>query len=120
MVTLGNVRRIAKLLGVIGGIGAVLWAMRERFISVAISREPVPPGFRVPDDGQPGPSVPSGSITDVSGIGPVYATRLGEVGINTPADLAKADAQKVADAAQVTSVRAAEWIASAHSVTERE
>lgn len=118
LVTLGNVRRIARVLGVIGGIGAVLWAMRERFISVAISREPVPPALRVPNDDQPGPSVPSGSITDVSGIGPVYATRLGEVGINVPAELAKADAQKVAEAAQVSSARAEEWIASARSLTE--
>lgn len=102
----------------IGGIGAVLWAMRERLISVAISREPVPPAFRPPDNEQPGPAEPSGSITDVTGIGPVYATRLGEIGINTSTDLAKADAPRVAEAAQVTRARAEEWIASARSLAE--
>lgn len=98
--------------------------MRERLISVAIPREPRPPAFRVPDHPPaPPPSEPlavaddtSGTITDVSGIGPVYATRLGGHGLNTLADLADASPEQVAAAAQVGTGRAEGWIEAARSL----
>ncbi len=93
--------------------------MRERFVSVAIPREPAPPAFRVPEkkpvsDSETMDAMPS--ITDVSGIGPVYATRLGEIGVNTPSELAKAEAETIADAAQVPLSRAEGWISAARSL----
>lgn len=110
--SLRRVKRLARILGVIGGIGALVWAMRERLISVAISREPEPPAFRV--SGQtPAPAGATGSITDVSGIGPVYATRLAAIGVDSLSDLADADPEEVAAGAQVPVSRARVWVAAA-------
>lgn len=98
--------------------------MRDRFISVATSREPEPPTFRVvqnPDSIAPSVasivSEEAPDLTSVSGVGPVYATRLEAVGISTLEDLASADASKVADAAGVPESRAADWIEQARSIT---
>ncbi|WP_136717001.1 class III poly(R)-hydroxyalkanoic acid synthase subunit PhaC [Halorientalis salina] len=49
-------------------------------------------------------------VEGVNGIGPTYADRLREAGIETVADLADADAATVADAAQVSADRARDWI----------
>lgn len=91
----------------------MLWAMRDRLVSVAIPREPQPPAFRVPEPTPAPPPPPDGSITDIVGIGPVYATRLTTAGIGTLADLAQADADRVADAAKVPRSRAEAWIEAA-------
>lgn len=113
MGTLGPVKRIARVLGLVGGVGAILWAMRDRLVSVAISREPQPPAFRVPEPTPDPPTPPDGSITDIPGIGPVYATRLASAGINSIADLARSEPEVVADAAKVPRPRAESWIESA-------
>jgi len=95
-------KNMAKAIGLIGGAVAVLWAMRDRFVSVATSREPEPPTFRTPDTGQ--------SIEVIDGIGPVFATRLAEVGIEDMASLADASPDSVAEAAGVNGARARSWI----------
>ena len=46
----------------------------------------------------------------VNGIGPTYADRLREAGIETVADLREAEAERVADVAEVSESRAGEWI----------
>lgn len=106
----------------LGGIGAVLWAMRNRLVSVALPREPQLPTFTVPEgpagtgraeatpesDEEGEPAAPS--LTDISGIGPVYATRLASAGIHTVEQLAVADAEKVAEAADVPLARAQRWV----------
>lgn len=118
--TLIGVRRIARVVGIIGGIGAVVWAMRDRFISVALPREPTPPAFKVPTEMATAPTSttadPPGSITDVPGIGPVYATRLEAIGIATLGDLAGADAEDASHAAQVPVTRAQGWIQAAQAL----
>lgn len=98
-------------------------------MSVALPREPQRPTFRVPErppraqespveppapDEEPSPH----SITDVSGIGPVYATRLEAAGVATLADLAAADAEAVAEAAEVAVTRATGWIESARHILQ--
>lgn len=103
--------------------------MRDRLVSVAIPREPQPPAFRVPG---PDPaettremeeevtetaSSPQ-SVTDVSGIGPVYATRLEAAGVATLSDLANGDPEEVAAAAEVPVGRAQSWIESARGLVE--
>jgi len=50
-------------------------------------------------------------IEDVDGIGPTYAERLREAGIETAADLAGYEASEVADLADTTESRAAQWLA---------
>lgn len=95
-------KTIAKIIGLVGGIAAVIWAMRDRFISVATSREPEPPAFKA------GP--PSPPVDTVEGIGPVFAERLTSVGLGTVQALAAASPDKVAEAASVSVARARTWI----------
>jgi predicted flap endonuclease-1-like 5' DNA nuclease len=50
------------------------------------------------------------SLQEIKGIGPTYAGRLEAAGIASVADLAAADAETVADAADATETRATDWI----------
>jgi len=50
------------------------------------------------------------SVEVVKGIGPTFHDRLVEYGIETVADLADSDAAEVADAAQTSEGRAADWV----------
>ena len=59
----------------------------------------------------------SPAVGTVKGIGPTYSERLGEASIETVADLASADAEAVADAAEVSVSRAENWIERARSRT---
>jgi len=95
-------KRVAKVVGLIGGALAVIWAMRDRFISVATSREPEPPAFRSEN--------PSPPVTDIDGIGPVFAQRLTDAGIADIATLARSSPDQVAEAASVSAARARSWI----------
>lgn len=95
-------KRVTKVIGFLGGAVAVLWAMRDRFISVATSREPELPAFRS--------ETPSPPVTDVDGIGPVFAQRLTDAGIADIATLARSSPDQVAEAASVSAARARSWI----------
>ncbi len=101
-------KRLAKILGVFGGIAAVIWAIRDRFISVAISREPEPPTFRSPPSSPP--------VDTIDGIGPVFAQRLIAAGIDNVSRLAGASPDLVAEAAGVSGARARTWIDLARKV----
>lgn len=96
-------KRLAKAVGFIGGAIAVAWAMRDRFISVATSRERHPPQFR----SDAPPSLP---VDSIEGIGPVFAQRLTDAGIGDIEALASASPDQVAEAASVSAARARTWI----------
>lgn len=95
-------KRLAKIIGLVGAAAALIWAMRDRFISVATSREPVPPTFRA--------APPSPPVDVIDGIGPVFAERLTKAGIGDVRSLAEASPDQVAEAASVSSARARSWI----------
>ena len=84
-------------------VAAVVWAMRDRFISVATSREPQPPTFRA----GPGGGIP---VDRIDGIGPVFAQRLTDAGLGDVTSLAAASPDRVAEAAGVSAARARNWI----------
>ena len=104
-------KRLAKIIGVVGGVAAIVWAMRDRFISVATSREPEPPTFRTSEPGSK-----SAGIDVIGGIGPVFAGRLKAAGIDSPKKLASASPDKVAEAAGVSGARARSWIEQARNI----
>ncbi len=54
--------------------------------------------------------VPSEAVDVIKGIGPTYAGRLSDAGIETVADLAAADAADVAERADVPEGRLDDWI----------
>jgi predicted flap endonuclease-1-like 5' DNA nuclease len=104
-------KRLAKVIGFVGGVVALAWAMRDRFISVAVSREPQPPAFR---SHQPvDTTVP---LDAVEGIGPVFASRLQAAGIGSVAALGTASPDRVAETASVSVARAKTWIERARSI----
>ena len=104
-------KTLAKVVGIVGAAAAVIWAMRDRFISVAASREPVPPVLRV-TSADPEPT----SIDAIDGIGPVFAGRLKGAGIDDVSKLASATPDRIAEAAGVSGARARTWIEQARSL----
>lgn len=88
----------------------MVWAMRDRFISVATSRDPQPPRFR-----EIGDAPDAQPVAIIDGIGPVYEQRLNSSGIRDVAALAKASPDSVAEAAGVSANRARHWIDQAQS-----
>lgn len=104
-------KRITKVVGFVAGIGAIVWMMRDRLVTLTVAREPEPPTFRVPDP--PTPSSERDDLTGLKGIGPTYRDRLLEAGVTTFTALADADAADVAAAAGVSRSRASDWISQA-------
>lgn len=106
-----TVNKIGKVLGFVGGALAILWAMRDRLVSIAAPQDPEPPRFRVVP---PSPVVAAeDDLTAISGIGPVYAGRLRDAGITSFADLAAAGATRLAEVTGATEARATEWVTAA-------
>lgn len=95
------VKKLVKAAALVAAIGVILWAMRDRFISIATSREPEQPTFRT--HGGVG-------VDAVDGIGPVFAQRLTSAGIADIDQLAAASPDSVAEAAGVSVARARSWI----------
>ena len=71
-----------------------------------VSEEP-PPHFR---STPPPPESASDDLTQIKGIGPVYASRLGDEGITTFTGLAAADADAIASITGVAPQVAAGWV----------
>lgn len=99
--------RLLRSLLVLAGVVAVLWLVRDRFVTVWRPGLQRPAPFRVPP---PDHAAPSPELTAIRGIGPVYAERLSLAGLTTPEDLRAAGADAVAEAAKASSERAAAWI----------
>jgi predicted flap endonuclease-1-like 5' DNA nuclease len=107
-------KTVTKVLGILGGIGAVVWAIRDRFISVTAPREPEPPTFRVvaPPRTAPATTVPEpdpGELTRVKGIGPAISDRLRAAGVSSLAALAAADPEQLAAATTIPAERIRGW-----------
>lgn len=105
-------KRIGRVVGFIGGAAAVVWAMRDRLISIAAPAEPQPPRFRVvkPDQRDtPDPSNVTDDLTRISGIGPVFAARLRAAGIDSFRRVAEADDSTLAEVTGVAEARVEGW-----------
>jgi predicted flap endonuclease-1-like 5' DNA nuclease len=108
-------KKALRFIGVLAGLGTVIWVMRDRFISLALPREPEPPAFRVAPHQPPvEPQIPQrDDLTIIKGVGPVYAARLNDAGITSLAGLATAEAAAIAATIDVASGRVNDWIAEA-------
>lgn len=111
--------RIALLLIAAVAVAAVLSRLRERQAAGPEAGLPVRP---TPLPTEEAPALAAAEADDlavVSGIGPVFRSRLAEAGITTFARLAAADPAAVVDATGVTPRRAADWIAQATALAGR-
>ncbi|MFW2339308.1 MAG: hypothetical protein ACN4GK_04600 [Acidimicrobiia bacterium] len=122
-------KRIVRILSFAAGVAALIWAMRDRFISLALPREPQPPAFRHPEDHpnvphrphQPPhfqPEVPTtdnkpDDLQEIKGIGPVFAAGLADMGITTFGDLSESKVADVAAKLETAESRVADWIGQA-------
>lgn len=106
-----NVNKIGKVIGFVGGALAILWAMRDRLVSIAAPQDPEPPKFRVVPP-QPAPTT-TDDLTSITGIGPVFAGRLRDAGIVTFGDVTTAGAARLAEITGASETRAAEWVTAA-------
>lgn len=111
--TLRNLLRVA---GVAVGIGAAIWAMRDKLLPAPNVPDEPPARFRTGPGNAPPPS-DGDDLTAVKGIGPVYASRLDSAGLASYAALAAADAAAVATAAGVSEAVAQGWIDRAAAFT---
>lgn len=110
-------KRIGRMVGLVGGAAAVLWAMRDRLVSIAAPAEPEPPRFRVvpPPADVPKPTT-GDDLTKVVGIGPVFASRLRAEGIVSYADLIAASDDRLAEIIGVPTSRVEGWRAQADNL----
>lgn len=105
-------KRFARFLTLVGGLGAVLWLLRDRLVHVTVSREPEIPQF-VPEP--PRRSDATDDLTEVNGVGPTYAERLETAGVTSFRDLAAADTADLAGRIDVPESRIADWQEQARS-----
>ncbi|MES3517607.1 MAG: helix-hairpin-helix domain-containing protein [Natronomonas sp.] len=71
--------------------------------------EPAEAAGPVPDSDSDGPDASNDPIENISGIGPAYAARLGDAGVETVAELLAADPEELADATELSSGRIERW-----------
>jgi predicted flap endonuclease-1-like 5' DNA nuclease len=109
------VKKLVRVLGVVGGVAVVVWAMRERLVSIAAPREPEPPKFRVVTATSEPPEPGEDDLTLINGIGPVFSERLQDAGISSFRALSDAGAERAADITGVPISRAEPWIAEAQT-----
>ena len=112
-------KRLLRLIGLLGVLLAILWLTREHLLPAPrVSKEP-PPHFRSsppppPPAETPAPADPD-DLTEIKGIGPVFASRLEAMGIVTFAGLASADVTATAESVDTSESNVNDWIAQAEA-----
>lgn len=87
-------KRLLKFFAFLGGVGAVGWLVRHRFVGMTLNREPQTPE-PVPEPASDAP--PPTDLVQVLGVPADDAERLSSVGITTVPQLAIADAKDLAE-----------------------
>lgn len=101
-------RNLLKVAGVLAGLGAAAWALRDRMLPQPEISAETAPKFRTGSS--------SDDLTLINGIGPVYRDRLVAAGIETFAALGASESEEIAETAGTSSSVAAGWVKSAQSM----
>ncbi|HSJ71189.1 MAG TPA: helix-hairpin-helix domain-containing protein [Acidimicrobiia bacterium] len=109
-------KNLIRIAGVVAGLGAAVWAMRDRLLPAPEVPEGPPPRFREAPPRDASPADPE-DLTVIKGIGPVTARKLADAGIVTFRGLSSADASTVVSAAGTNEAAAKAWIDAAKSLT---
>lgn len=109
--------RLLRFLGVLALASTIVWLTREHLLPTPkVSHEP-PPHYRSTPPPPPTPTTRPApdDLTDIKGIGPVFAMRLGAIGIDSFKKLSETDIDTLTDAAGTSSSNAADWIKQANA-----
>ena len=108
-------KNLIRVVGVVVGLAAAAWALRDQLLPTPEIHHEEPPPFRQSgdDEGDAG----SDDLTTIKGIGPVTAEKLQEAGITSFDELASADAEELGGAIGSSEATVARWITAAASLT---
>lgn len=104
-------KRLFQLAVLLGVASVIVWLTRERLLPTPHVSHEQPPHYR----STPPPPIAVDDLTEVKGIGPVYATGLGKMGITTLRALSESDPRAVAAALEVAASRVEDWITQART-----
>jgi len=116
-------KNLIRVAGVVVGIGAAVWAMRDRLLPSPEVHDEPPPRFReapspVPSQAHAEPSSRGAvAVTEIKGIGPVTADKLASAGVTDVAAVATSTTSDLAAAAGVSETVAGRWIAAAKTIS---
>lgn len=105
-------KNLIRISGVIVGLGAAAWALRDRLLPSPEIHDEEPPRFRKVS--QIAPS--SDDLTDIKGIGPVTAEKLTMAGVTTIAEVAGMRPEELGSTVGASVSTAEKWIASAKTL----
>ncbi len=97
-----------RIAGVVVGLGAAAWALRDKLLPAPAIPEGPPPRFRTAPA-----STGSDDLTAIKGVGPARAERMNAAGYESIASLISAGPEAVGEAAGVSAETAAKWLSSA-------
>ncbi len=95
-------KNLLRTAGVLAGLAAAAWAMRDRMLPPPEIHDEAPPKFRTGGGAD--------DLTVIKGIGPVYQERLAQAGIHSFSDLRTADPRDIARAAGTSHAVADHWV----------
>lgn len=100
-------KNLLRVAGVVVGLSAAAWALRDRVLPPPEVHDEPPPKFRSGGGAD--------DLTLIKGIGPVYRDRLTESGIHSFSDLASSSATDISEIAGTSESAAQGWVQSAQS-----
>lgn len=110
-------KNLIRFAGVVAGLAAAAWAMRDRLLPSPEIHEEPPPRFRDAPRPTPAAAPDRDDLTAIKGVGPVMSGKLLDAGITSIAAVAKADPAALAEDAGITEATAERWIESAKTLT---
>jgi len=110
-------RNLIRVAGVVVGLGAAVWALRDRLLPAPEVHSEPPPRFRtIETSTDVSDTSETDDLTAIKGIGPVTAARLAENNIHSFKAITDMTPESLADAAGTSSEAAGAWIDSAASL----
>lgn len=112
-------KKFFKFISLVGLVCGITWVLRDQLLPGPETPTSHPPAFRnSPVPAKPEPSSPpeeseaepADDLTRLNGIGPVYARKLADLGIDSFGALASADADDLAARGDLARDRVADWI----------